>query len=114
MTQADIIAAWIEQADKHAQSSSLASVATTGEHGAGRALLSYGVPVAMAVGGSVFVDCFSDWSATTNKHQHAAYRAAQESSKVVHAVDWDTIKRVSGSMSSRTPNRRAKRIGATL
>jgi hypothetical protein len=77
-------------------------------------LLSYGVPIARRdESGNVFVDCFSQWSTTTSKHQSHAWDVAKVNAVSAHRVDYHDLR--PGRFTDRTPPReRRKPIGSTL
>jgi hypothetical protein len=77
-------------------------------------LLSYGVPIARRDdAGNVFVDCFSQWSTTTSKHQSHAWDVAKAHATSAHRVDYDVL-RPSRFTDRKPPRERRKPIGSTL
>jgi hypothetical protein len=118
MTNTDLIFAFVTgtQLREH-QATQALNIAETAARDGGRetVLLSYGVPIARRTDGdgNVFVDCFSQWSATTSAHQSEAYDLAKSHAASVHRVAYDDL--TAQRFTLRTPpKQRRKPIGATL
>jgi predicted NAD-dependent protein-ADP-ribosyltransferase YbiA (DUF1768 family) len=77
-------------------------------------LLSYGVPIALRdEAGNVFVDCFSQWSRTTSKHQSHAWDTAKAHATSAHRVTFSDL-RAERFTARKPPRERRKPIGSTL